>query len=68
MKFGPVGAELSQGGQTDMKLIVAFRNSANALTNHDQICDVVTVKFSHLSKNVNSETGRSNIMRCSIRM
>jgi hypothetical protein len=35
MKIGPVGAELFHAdGQTDMtKLIVAFRNFANALKN-----------------------------------
>jgi hypothetical protein len=44
-EYPSLGNRVVPCGQTDMKLIVAFRNSANALKNQNKICAVVTVKF-----------------------
>ena len=45
-----------------MKLIVTFRNYANAFKNQDKICAVVTVKFSLLSKILKSEAQEEAIL------
>ena len=45
-EYPSLGNRVVPCGQTDKKLIVAFRNFATALKNQDKIFAVVTVKFS----------------------